>query len=38
MFHGEIVAIVGVDEISKSELGLLMAGSERENFKEPQGL
>ncbi len=30
MFHGEIVAIVDPDEISKSELGLLMAGSERE--------
>ena len=30
MFHGEIVAIVDVDEVSKSELGLLMAGSERE--------
>ena len=30
MFHGKIVAIVGVDEISKSELGLLMAGSERD--------
>ena len=29
MFHGEIVAIVRADEISKSELGLLMAGSER---------
>jgi simple sugar transport system ATP-binding protein len=30
MFHGEIVAVVNVDEITKSELGLLMAGSERE--------
>jgi ABC-type uncharacterized transport system ATPase subunit len=30
MFHGEIVAVVGVDEITKSELGLLMAGSSRE--------
>jgi simple sugar transport system ATP-binding protein len=34
MFHGEIVAVVDADEISKSELGLLMAGSERENAKE----
>ena len=30
MFHGEIVAVVEADEISKSELGLLMAGSQRE--------
>jgi len=31
MYHGEIVAVVGVDEVTKSELGLLMAGSQREN-------
>jgi simple sugar transport system ATP-binding protein len=31
MYHGEIVAVVGVDEVSKSELGLLMAGSRREH-------
>jgi simple sugar transport system ATP-binding protein len=30
MFHGEIVAVVDADKIGKSELGLLMAGSERE--------
>jgi simple sugar transport system ATP-binding protein len=34
MFHGQIVAIVDADEISKSELGLLMAGSERENIRD----
>jgi len=34
MFHGEIVAVVNADEVSKSELGLLMAGSERQNAKE----
>jgi len=33
MFHGEIVAMVDPDEVSKSELGLLMAGSQVE--KEP---
>jgi len=31
MYHGEIVATVKPDEISKSELGLLMAGSKVEN-------
>jgi simple sugar transport system ATP-binding protein len=30
MYHGELVAVVQADEISKSELGLLMAGSTRE--------
>jgi general nucleoside transport system ATP-binding protein len=30
MYHGEIVAVVGVDDVTKSELGLLMAGSQRE--------
>ena len=30
MYHGEIVSIVDADTISKSELGLLMAGSQRE--------
>ena len=30
MYHGEIVAITDADKISKSELGLLMAGSTRE--------
>ena len=34
MFHGEIVAVVNADEVSRSELGLLMAGSERQNAKE----
>jgi simple sugar transport system ATP-binding protein len=28
MFHGKIVAVMDVDAVSKSELGLLMAGSE----------
>jgi len=28
MYHGEIVAIVDPDEVTKSELGLLMAGSQ----------
>jgi len=31
MYHGEIVAIVAPDEVTKSELGLLMAGSEVNN-------
>ena len=31
MYHGEIVAIVEPDEVSKSDLGLLMAGSKVEN-------
>jgi simple sugar transport system ATP-binding protein len=31
MYHGEIVATVKPDEISKSELGLLMAGSKVES-------
>jgi ABC-type uncharacterized transport system ATPase subunit len=34
MYHGKIVAVVNADEISKSDLGLLMAGSERQNAKE----
>jgi simple sugar transport system ATP-binding protein len=37
IFHGKIVAVVGVDEVTKSELGLLMAGSERQNAKEMVG-
>jgi len=31
MYHGEIVAIVAPDEVTKAELGLLMAGSEVNN-------
>jgi general nucleoside transport system ATP-binding protein len=31
MYHGEIVATMDVDKVTKSELGLLMAGSEVEN-------
>ncbi len=31
MYHGEIVATMDVDQVTKSELGLLMAGSEVEN-------
>ena len=36
MFHGEIVAVVPVDAVSKSDLGLLMAGSELK--KEPESV
>ena len=38
MFHGKIVAIVDANEVSKSELGLLMAGSERQSVEETVSL
>ncbi len=36
MFHGEIVAILGANEVTKNELGLLMAGSEVEGNSRPK--
>jgi len=37
IYHGQIVATVAANEVTKSELGLMMAGSERRNAKAAVG-